>query len=172
MKRLFFGGIHPRENKWYTCDKEIQMFPEPDVLIIPMSQHIGAPCKPLVKKGDLVTVGQKIGDNQGLCVPVHASVSGKVKAVENKPHTNGSNVMSVVIENDHQKTLCEDIKPRTQEEVDALSKEDLSTVGGHLVEGCIINTTCELVIGQLEGYEYDVEFDEETGYDELLIRAL
>ena len=90
-----------------------------------MSQHIGAPCKPLVKKGDLVTVGQKIGDNQGLCVPVHASVSGKVKAVEAKAHTNGSTVMSVVIENDHLGTLCEDIKPRTQEEVDALSKEEL-----------------------------------------------
>ena len=125
MAFSFFGGVHPKENKWYACDKETQVFPEPDVLMIPMSQHIGAPCKPLVKKGDLVTVGQKIGDNQGLCVPVHASVSGKVKAVEAKPHTNGSTVMSVVIENDHLGTLCEDIKPRTQEEVDALTKEDI-----------------------------------------------
>ena len=125
MAFSFFGGVHPKENKWYACDKETQVFPEPDILVIPMSQHIGAPCKPLVKKGDLVTVGQKIGDNQGLCVPVHASVSGKVKAVEAKPHTNGSTVMSVVIENDHLGTLCEDIKPRTQEEVDALSKEDI-----------------------------------------------
>ena len=125
MAFSFFGGVHPKENKWYACDKETQVFPEPDVLVIPMSQHIGAPCKPLVKKGDLVTVGQKIGDNQGLCVPVHASVSGKVKAVEARPHTNGSTVMSVVIENDHLGTLCEDIKPRTQEEVDAMSKEEL-----------------------------------------------
>ena len=125
MAFSFFGGVHPKENKWYACDKETQVFPEPDVLVIPMSQHIGAPCKPLVKKGDLVTVGQKIGDNQGLCVPVHASVSGKVKAVEAKAHTNGSTVMSVVIENDHLGTLCEDIKPRTQEEVDALTKEEL-----------------------------------------------
>ena len=125
MAFSFFGGVHPKENKWYACDKETQVFPEPDLLVIPMSQHIGAPCKPLVKKGDLVTVGQKIGDNQGLCVPVHASVSGKVKAVEAKPHTNGSTVMSVVIENDHLDTLCEDIKPRTQEEVDALTKEEL-----------------------------------------------
>ena len=125
MAFSFFGGVHPNENKWYACDKATVVFPEPDIVVIPMSQHIGAPCKPLVKKGDLVTVGQKIGDNQGLCVPVHASVSGKVKAVENKPHTNGSNVMSVVIENDHQSTLCEDIKPRTQEEVDALTKEEI-----------------------------------------------
>ena len=125
MAFSFFGGVHPNENKWYACDKATVVFPEPDIVVIPMSQHIGAPCQPLVKKGDLVTVGQKIGDNQGLCVPVHASVSGKVKAVEAKPHTNGSTVMSVVIENDHLGTLCEDIKPRTQEEVDALSKEDL-----------------------------------------------
>ena len=68
MAFSFFGGVHPKENKWYACDKETVAFPEPDVLVIPMSQHIGAPCKPLVKKGDLVTVGQKIGDNQGLVI--------------------------------------------------------------------------------------------------------
>ena len=52
----------------------------------------------------------------------------------------------------------------------SFSKEDLSVVGGHLVEGCIINTTCELIIGEQEEYVYDVEFDEETGYDELVIK--
>lgn len=50
----------------------------------------------------------------------------------------------------------------------ALSREDLSTVGGHLCPGCIINTTCELVIGELPGIRYGVEQDEETGYDELI----
>ena len=124
----FFGGVHPKENKHYSENQRIQEFPEPDILVIPMSQHIGAPCKPLVKKGDLVTKGQKIGDNQGLCVPVHASVSGKVKSVEMKAHTNGTTVMSVVIENDHLGTLCEDCKPRTQEEVDALSPEELINI--------------------------------------------
>jgi len=128
MAFSFFGGIHPKENKWYARDKEIMIFPAPDVVVIPMQQHIGAPCKPLVKKGDPVTVGQKIGDNQGLCVPVHASVSGKVKAVEMRPHTNGTNVMSVVIENDKKNTLCPDCKPRTQEEVDALSPEELISI--------------------------------------------
>ena len=125
MAFSFFGGIHPEENKFYAEEQKILEFPEPDVLVIPMSQHIGAPCKPLVKKNDLVKVGQKIGDNQGLCVPVHASVSGKVKAVEQRPHTSGTTMMSVVIENDHLGTLHEDIKPRTQEEVDALTPEDL-----------------------------------------------
>ena len=128
MAFSFFGGVHPKENKWYACDQETKEFPAPDLVVIPMAQHIGAPCKPLVKKGDLVTVGQKIGDNQGLCVPVHASVSGKVKAVEMRPHTSGTTVMSVVIENDHQNTLCEDIKPRTQEEVDALTPAELCDI--------------------------------------------
>lgn len=50
----------------------------------------------------------------------------------------------------------------------ALSKEDLSTIGGHLCPGCIINTTCELVIGELPGIRYGVEQDTKTGYDELI----
>ncbi|MCI7096994.1 MAG: electron transport complex subunit RsxC [Clostridiales bacterium] len=128
MAFSFFGGIHPKENKWYAEDQKILDFPEPDVLVIPMSQHIGAPCKPLVRKGDTVTMGQKIGDNQGLCVPVHASVSGTVKAVEMRAHANGTTMMSVVIENDHLDILCADIKPRTQAEADALTAEELMGV--------------------------------------------
>ena len=53
----------------------------------------------------------------------------------------------------------------------ALSKEDLSTIGGHLCTGCIINTTCELVIGELPGIDFGVEADPETGYDELIFLA-
>ena len=128
MAFSFFGGIHPKENKWYAEHQPVQDFPEPDILVVPMSQHIGAPCQPLVKKGDLVTMGQKIGDNQGLCVPVHAPVSGKVKAVEKRPHTSGTMVMSVVIENDHLDTLCQDIQPRTPEEAAKLTPEELMGV--------------------------------------------
>ena len=54
----------------------------------------------------------------------------------------------------------------------ALSKEDLSTIGGHLCSGCIVNTTCELVIGQLPDINSGVEFDGETGYDELIFRSM
>ena len=54
----------------------------------------------------------------------------------------------------------------------SLSKEDLSTIGGHLQEGCIINTTCELIIGEIPGQAIDVEFDEETGYDELIFTPI
>ncbi len=128
MAFSFFGGVHPKENKFYAETRPVETFPEPDVVVIPMSQHIGAPCQPLVKKGDRVTMGQMIGDGQGLCVPVHASVSGTVKAVEPRPHTSGTMVMSVVIENDHQDTLCPDICPRTQEQVDALSGEEMMEI--------------------------------------------
>ncbi len=125
MAFSFFGGIHPKENKGYACDVPVQVFPEPDVLVIPMSQHIGAPCNPLVKKGDHVTVGQKLGDNGGLCVPVHSSVSGTVTKVANMACASGMMSPCVVIQNDHQDELCPDVKPRTQEEVDALTSEEL-----------------------------------------------
>ena len=125
MAFSFFGGIHPKEKKELAEHKAVQVFPEPDILVIPMAQHIGAPCKPLVKKGDTVTMGQKIGDNEGLCVPVHASVSGTVKAVEMRPHTSGTTMMSVVIQNDHQDTLCPEIQRRTIEQVEALSPQEL-----------------------------------------------
>lgn len=108
----FFGGVHPNDQKSLSCEQAYEPLPAPKQVVIPMSMHIGAPCKPLVKKGDTVTVGQKIGDNTGLCVPVHASVSGTVTAVEPRPHPGGTKVMSVVIENDFQNTLCPDIAPR------------------------------------------------------------
>ena len=125
MAFSIFGGVHPKENKWYAEDKKIQEFPEPDILVIPMSQHIGAPCLPLVKKGDRVLVGQKIGDNQGLCVPVHSSVSGTVKVVEMRAHTSGVTMMSVVIQNDHQQELHPDIQRRNRADVAKMSPEEL-----------------------------------------------
>ena len=128
MAFSFFGGVHPKDNKHYTRDLPVQEFPEPDILVVSMSQHIGIPCEPLVKKNDTVKKGQKIGDNEGLCVPVHAPVSGTVKAVEARPHSSGVTMMSVVIENDHQGTLCEDIRPRTREEVEALTPEELIAI--------------------------------------------
>ena len=112
MAFSFFGGVHPRENKEFAESRPITPFPAPELLVIPLSQHIGAPCKPLVKKGDRVLMGQKIGDNEGLCAPVHASVSGTVKAVERRPHSGGTTVMSVVIQNDGLYELCPDIHPR------------------------------------------------------------
>lgn len=128
MAFSFRGGIHPKEHKKLTADLRIKEFPEPDIVVIPMQQHIGAPCKPLVAKGDYVMVGQKIGDNEGLCVPVHASVSGTVKEVAMKPHSSGMTVQSVVIENDHQQTLHPDIQPRKPSQVEQLTPQELMDI--------------------------------------------
>ena len=100
MKRLFFGGIHPKYNKEMSTVITTFRTITPKQVVIPMQQHIGAPCTPLVAVGDRVLWGQKIGDGEGLCVPVHASVSGTVIAIEPRPHTSGRMVNAVVIEND------------------------------------------------------------------------
>ena len=100
MKHLFFGGIHPKYKKEMSTHVTDFQTVAPKEVVIPMVQHIGAPCSPLVGVGDRVLVGQKIGDGEGLCVPVHASVSGIVTAIEERPHPNGRLVLSVVIEND------------------------------------------------------------------------
>ena len=101
MKHLFFGGIHPKYNKEMSKTTPEVKTIDPAVVVIPMLQHIGAPCTPLVQVGDRVLRGQKIGDGEGLCVPVHASVSGTVVAIEPRPHTRGGLVNAVVVENDH-----------------------------------------------------------------------
>ncbi|MBR2047509.1 MAG: electron transport complex subunit RsxC [Oscillospiraceae bacterium] len=100
MKRHFFGGIHPKYNKEMSTQVTDFRSITPREVIIPLSQHIGAPCNPLVKVGDTVMRGQKVGDGEGLCVPVHASVSGTVIAIEPRPHTSGRMVNSIVIRND------------------------------------------------------------------------
>ena len=104
MKRLFFGGIHPKYNKEMSTTVTTFHSITPKQVVIPMQQHIGAPCTPLVSVGDKVLRGQKIGDGEGLCVPVHASVSGTVVAIEPRPHTSGRLVNSVIIDNDFQDT--------------------------------------------------------------------
>ena len=100
MKRLFFGGIHPKYNKEMSTRITTFHTITPKQVVIPLQQHIGAPCQPLVNVGDHVLRGQKIGDGEGLCVPVHASVSGTVAAIEPRPHTSGRMVNAVVIDND------------------------------------------------------------------------
>lgn len=100
--RLFFGGIHPKYNKEMSTHVTDFHHITPKQVVIPMQQHIGALCNPLVAVGDHVLRGQKIGDGEGLCVPVHASVSGTVVAIEPRPHTSGRMVNAIVIENDFQ----------------------------------------------------------------------
>lgn len=138
MSHKFYGGVHPAEHKEATERKPVIPLEEaPAQVVIPMSMHVGAPCTPIVAVGDQVTVGQKIGEIAGLGAPIHASVSGKVTAVEPRPHAGGGMMMSVVIENDFQDTPCETIKHRDnvesltpQEIIDIVKEAGITGMGG------------------------------------------
>ena len=108
-KRL--NGVHVPHNKNTTQSKP-QRIPTPEQVIIPMSMHIGAPGKVLVKAGDEVKVGQKIGEAGGfVSAPVHSSVSGKVKAVDEILMANGSRSTCVIINTDGLQEVSEEVKP-------------------------------------------------------------
>ena len=82
-------------------DEATVEMPVPKIVRIPMAQHMGAPCTPIVKPGDEVLAGQRIGESgQAFSVPIHSSVSGRVKAVEEAVGSNGALVKRVVIETD------------------------------------------------------------------------
>ena len=128
MKHLFFGGVHPADRKELTGRGIPAPAPIPAQVVIPLRQHIGAPCTPLVKPGDTVGLGQKLGDGEGLCVPVHASVSGLVTAVEPRPHPGGGQMLSVVIENDYQDTPASALEPHL--DLSGLTKEEIVSIIG------------------------------------------
>lgn len=101
--QTFKRGIHPPDGKKYTNDKpiEILMPKEGALLSFPMSQHIGAPCSPIVKKGDRVLLGQKIAESEAfMSSPIHSSISGTVKDIKPVLTPSGAMVNAVIIEND------------------------------------------------------------------------
>ena len=115
MSYKFKGGVHPNYMK--APEIPVTVIAPPAQVVIPMIQHIGAPCKPLVQVGDYVKMYQKIGESPApVSAPVHASVSGKVVAVEPRPHPLGDMSMSVVSENDFQDTP-ELMEPLTEEQM-------------------------------------------------------
>ncbi|MBE6985618.1 MAG: electron transport complex subunit RsxC [Ruminococcaceae bacterium] len=125
MAHSFFGGVHPKGYKELTREAPIQPL-EPKIVSIAMSQHIGAPCQPLVSVGERVLVGQKIADGQGLCAPIHASVSGTVVAIEKRYYPSGWLMPSIVIESDGRNTLHPGIQKRTS--IEGLTAEELIAI--------------------------------------------
>lgn len=116
MPYKFRGGVHPDYMK--APNEPVVVVTPPPQVVIPMAQHIGAPCQPIVAVGDYVTMGQKIGDNPApVSAPVHSPVSGKVVAIEPRPHPLGDMIPAIVIENDYQDTPCTDLAPLTEEEL-------------------------------------------------------
>ena len=137
MKHTFRGGIHIREHK-NTAACAVTPIQAPAVVTIPLSQHIGVPCKPLVAVGDRVKKGQRIGAAEGgLVCPVHSSVSGQVSAIRTRCSMHGTPVTDVVIENDLQNEWHEDIRPcaggeqATAEEIlEAIETAGIAGMGG------------------------------------------
>ncbi|HTG00530.1 MAG TPA: electron transport complex subunit RsxC [Nitrospirota bacterium] len=123
----FSGGVHPAENKQLTAHKPTVAAALPQRAIIPLSQHIGAPTKPLVVIGQEVKKGEKIGEATGfVCAPVHASISGKVVAIGSFPHILGVNLPSIVIENDGKDEWVAGLKENP--DYQALSSEELKKI--------------------------------------------
>lgn len=121
-KLTFRGGIHPYEGKELSKDHPIEKYLPKGDLVYPLSQHIGAPSVPCVKKGDAVLAGQKIADAGGfVSVPLHASVSGTVKGIEKRLNATGSMVDCIVIENDQQYQETEFQEARLED----LTKEEI-----------------------------------------------
>ncbi len=105
------GGVKVDHQK-NTAETEVVRIPEPQKVVLPMQQHIGAPCTPAVKVGDTVAIGQVIGDSDKfVSAPIHASVSGKVSAIGNVKLPNGAVIQGVTIESDGERRLYDGIEP-------------------------------------------------------------
>jgi len=124
LVKTFIGGIHPPYRKEGLSALPIERMPAPKVVAIPLRQHVGKACLPLVKVGERVLMGQKIGDVEAnIAAPVHSSVSGTVLSIEPRPHANGKMVDSIVIENDFLDEWHPSALPKPQ--LDKLSPEEI-----------------------------------------------
>jgi Na+-translocating ferredoxin:NAD+ oxidoreductase subunit C len=121
--KSFRGGAHVPHYKRFTDRLAIQQMPLPERVIIPMHQCLGAPCEPLVKAGDQVTVGQKIGDSDDMIsAPVHASVTGVVEKVETLAYCSGDIAKSVIIKVEGDQQVFE---PVVKRDPGSMSKEEI-----------------------------------------------
>lgn len=127
MARTFKGGLHINDFKKMTSSIPIRKVDGSDIHVFPLQQHIGAPLEAVVKVGDEVKVGDVIADNLDAFVvaPIHSSVSGVVKAIEERVHPSGVKVTSVVIENDKKYEISDKVSPKNP---DDLSSEEIIKV--------------------------------------------
>lgn len=120
--KQFFGGLNIPHYKSFTESKPIKEASLPEEIVIPLLQHTGAPNEPLVKVGDKVKAGQKIGSSESfVSAPVHASLSGTVKAIEPRPFMTGQMVESIVIE----VSKDQDVLELVDNNLDNVTKEDI-----------------------------------------------
>ena len=136
----FKSGVHPEESKSLTAALPIEILPEPKEVFIPLQQHIGAPCKPLVEVGEEVKKGQVVGSTDAFVAsPVHATINGKVKAIGRYPAPTGSKIQMIHIvakdEEDEQDTVEKNIETdwtalSVEELKDRIKKAGIVGLGG------------------------------------------
>ncbi len=139
LKTFILGGVHPAENK-FSANKAIEVLALPKSVFIPVSQHIGAPAKALVKKGDVVKVGQIIAQSGGfVSANIHSSVSGVVKKVDLAVDASGYNKEGIFIDVDgdeweesiiRDQKLDTDIKLDSKAIVDKIAQAGIVGLGG------------------------------------------
>ena len=134
FKNIFKGGVAVPHRK-NTAESETLTLGVPEKIIIPMLQHIGAPCEPVVKKGDTVKVGQLLGDSEKyISAPVHSSVSGVVTEVSPMLYPGGFHVTTVEIKPDGKQEVHEAVKPPVcsdnKDIINAIRKSGLVGLGG------------------------------------------
>ncbi len=122
--------VRLEENKKFTENRPIEKLPLPKLVYVPLIQHLGKPCEAEVKVGDVVMLGQRIGSIEAKAVHshIHASVSGKVLAIDNWPHPVLGTAKAVVIENDGKDQKAQGTVLRAQEEVDRLTAQDIRDI--------------------------------------------
>lgn len=126
---VFKGGIHPDYNKEITATMAVAAMKTPEKVVIPLQQHIGAPCEPLegIEVGTEVKMGQKIAASSGfVSAPIHASVSGQVTAIGPYNHPLGRPVPAITIESDGEDRLADSFKPSS--DIDVLGKSEIRRI--------------------------------------------
>ncbi len=138
MRRSYLGGVHPASYKESTRRKPIVPLEEaPKQVVIPLTMCSGGGAVPVVRPGDPVTVGQVIAEPEGSGVYVHASVSGRVRAIEPRPHPWGGSWDAIVIDNDGKDTPCPDLpepmdwsRMDRNEALDRICRAGITSMGG------------------------------------------
>lgn len=125
-KLTFTGGVHPYDGKDLSKDRPIQDLLPKGEMVYPLSQHIGAPAKPIVAKGDRVLAGQLIAESGGfVSAPIYASVSGTVKAIEKRRVVTGDLIESIILDNDG---LYEELEYHPYAPLDKLMPEEIRDI--------------------------------------------
>lgn len=128
MAFKFKNGVRPDDHK-YTAQSAVQLLPPPETVAIPLTQHVGVMCRPVVRVGERVFKGQLVGEIPGgLGCPVHSSVSGTVKRIEEFTTENGGSSYKIVIENDGEGILAQTVRPFGKKLSEATFDEIVSVI--------------------------------------------